>query len=204
MRAHRHRADARAAAAVRDAERLVQVQVADVAAELARPGQADQRVEVGAVDVDLAAGVVHGRADVGDVVLVDAVGGRIGDHQRRQPVGMLATLARRSSRSTSPLSRQRHHDDPHPGQRRRCGVGAVRAGRDQADVAVRFAAAGVVVVDRQQAGVLALRAGVGLQRDRVIAGDLRPASSPGRRSGDAAPGCRMPGRTDAGARIPAR
>ena len=28
-----------------------------------RPGQADQRVEVGAVDVDLAAGLVHQRAD---------------------------------------------------------------------------------------------------------------------------------------------
>ena len=65
--AHRDRADARAAAAVRDAEGLVQVQVRDVGAEPAGPGQADQRVEVGAVDVDLAAGVVHGRADVGDV-----------------------------------------------------------------------------------------------------------------------------------------
>ena len=40
--AHRDRADAGAAAAVRDAERLVQIEVADVAAEPARPGQADQ------------------------------------------------------------------------------------------------------------------------------------------------------------------
>ena len=60
MRPHRDRADAGAAAAVRDAEGLVQVEVRDVGAELARPGQADQRVEVGAVDVDLAAGRVHG------------------------------------------------------------------------------------------------------------------------------------------------
>ena len=40
VRAHAHRADAGAAAAVRDAERLVQVQVRDVGAELARLGQA--------------------------------------------------------------------------------------------------------------------------------------------------------------------
>ena len=53
--AHRDRADARAAAAVRDAEGLVQVEVRDVAAEPAGPGVAQQRVEVGAVDVDLAA-----------------------------------------------------------------------------------------------------------------------------------------------------
>jgi len=38
MRAHRHRPDPRTTAAMRDAERLVQVQVADVAAELAGPG----------------------------------------------------------------------------------------------------------------------------------------------------------------------
>ena len=59
VRAHADRADARAAATVRDAERLVQVEVRDVATELAGPRVAEQRVEVGAVDVDLAAGVVH-------------------------------------------------------------------------------------------------------------------------------------------------
>ena len=64
MRSHRDRTDARAAAAVRDAERLVQVEVADVGAELARLGEPDQRVEVGAVDVHLAAGVVHDRAQI--------------------------------------------------------------------------------------------------------------------------------------------
>ena len=63
VRLRRDRADAGAAAAVRDAERLVQVQVRDVAAEVAEPGEAEQRVEVGAVDVDLAAGVVHGLRD---------------------------------------------------------------------------------------------------------------------------------------------
>ena len=51
-------------------------------------------------------------------------------------------------------------------------VGAVRAGRDQADVAVVVAVGAVVVADREQAGELALRAGVGLQRHRVVAGDL--------------------------------
>ena len=58
MRAHRDRPDTRAATAVRDAERLVQVQVRHVAAELARFGQADKGIQVGAVDVDLPAGVV--------------------------------------------------------------------------------------------------------------------------------------------------
>ena len=54
------------AAAVRDAERLVQVDVRHVGAELAGPGDADERVEVRAVEVHLAAVVVHDRADVAD------------------------------------------------------------------------------------------------------------------------------------------
>jgi hypothetical protein len=61
---HADRADARAAAAVRDAEGLVQVQVRDVAAELARRGQADQRVHVGAVHIDAAAMRLDHRADL--------------------------------------------------------------------------------------------------------------------------------------------
>jgi hypothetical protein len=43
------------AAAVRDAERLVQVEVRDVAAELAGRAQPHHRIHVGAVHVDLAA-----------------------------------------------------------------------------------------------------------------------------------------------------
>ena len=57
------RTDAGAAAAVRNAEGLVQVQVRDVGAELARRGEADQRIQVRAVDVHLAAVRVHDLAE---------------------------------------------------------------------------------------------------------------------------------------------
>ena len=62
MRGDADRAHARAAAAVRDAEGLVQVEVADVGAD-SRPGRQrpDLRVHVGAVHVDLAAVLVDDR-----------------------------------------------------------------------------------------------------------------------------------------------
>ena len=66
MGAHRHRPDARSAAAVGDAERLVQVEVADVGAEPAGLGQTDEGVQVGAVDVHLSAVVVDDLADLTD------------------------------------------------------------------------------------------------------------------------------------------
>ena len=41
----------------------------------------------------------------------------------------------------------------------------MRGGGNEADLAMALAAAAVIGADDQQAGVLALRAGVGLQRD---------------------------------------
>ena len=104
VRLRRDRPDARTAAAVRDRERLVQVQVRHVAAEVAEARVAEQRVEVRAVDVHLAARVVHGLGDLEHVVLVHAVRRRVRDHQRRERIGVRAIFARRSSRSTLPAS----------------------------------------------------------------------------------------------------
>ena len=55
MRRDADRSHARPAAAVRNAEGLVQVQVADVGADLGRTAEPDLRIHVGAVHVHLAA-----------------------------------------------------------------------------------------------------------------------------------------------------
>ena len=171
--AHRDRPDARAAAAVRDAEGLVQVEVRDVAAELARPGVAQQRVEVGAVDVHLTAVLVHDLAQLGDGVLVDAVRRRVGDHDRR-PGRRRAprTGARRSSRSTEPSSVAFTTTTRMPAITADAALVPWADDGIRHDVAVGVAVGAVVAADRQQPGELALRAGVGLDRDPVVAGDL--------------------------------
>ena len=172
VRAHADRADARTAAAVRDAERLVQVEVRHVGAELARPRDTDQRVEVRAVEVHLAAVVVHDRADVADALLEHAVRRRVRDHQRRELLGVLRGLRLEVVEVDVAVVVARDDDDAHAGHRGRRRVGAVRRRRDQAHVALGLAARRVVAADREQARVLALRAGVRLQRHRVVAGDL--------------------------------
>src|SRR5690606_40822359 len=75
-------------------EGLVQVQVRDVRAELARAGEPDHGIHVRAVQVDLTAGGVDALADIGDGQFEHAVRGRVGDHQGRQTVAHLvdATL----------------------------------------------------------------------------------------------------------------
>src|SRR5258705_158625 len=61
---------------------------------------------------------------------------------------------------------------PLPAARGAVGVGAVRRLWNQADVAMAFAAGRVIRLDDEQARVLALRAGVGLQADAGITGRL--------------------------------
>ena len=51
-------------------------------------------------------------------------------------------------------------------------VGAVRGARDQADIAMAFVAALVIMANRQQASIFTLRAGVRLHADGVIAGQF--------------------------------
>ena len=86
MLRHADRPDARAAAAVRDAKRFVQIQMANVRADVARPAKADLRVHVRAIHVNLAAVRMNDLANLADGRFENAVRGRIGHHQRGQIV----------------------------------------------------------------------------------------------------------------------
>ena len=163
-------ADARTAAAVGDAEGLVQVEVGDVTAELTRGAETDHGVHVGAVDIDLAAVVMDHLADLADGLFEHPVGGRVGDHQRGQALAVLLGLGAQVVEIDVAALVAGHHHHAHVDHAGGGGVGAVGRGRDQADVALTLAAARVIGTDGQEAGVLALGAGVGLQGDGVIAG----------------------------------
>ncbi len=75
-----HRTGTRSPATVRGGERLVQVHVDDVEAHVARPGHAQDGVEIGAVVIKQPADPVDGRRDGGDVLLEEAQGVRVGQH----------------------------------------------------------------------------------------------------------------------------
>ena len=170
MRFHADRSDPRSAAAVRDAERLVQVQVRHVAAEFARLAQPDHRVHVGAVDIDLAAVRMHDVADFADRFLEYTVRRWISDHQRGQIGRVLVGFRLQVGDIDIAAFVAAHHHHLHAGHVRGRRIGAVRRARNQADVAQALAAALVIGANREQARVLALRAGVRLQRHRVVAG----------------------------------
>ena len=160
------RAHARSPAAVRDRERLVQVQMADVGPDVAGSRQADLGVHVRAVHVDLAAGLVDEAADLDDRLLEHAVRARVGDHQGPEVRGVGRDLGPEVVEVDVAVRVGGHDDHPVAGHDRARGVRAVGRGRDQADLAMALAARPVPAADREEARVLALRAGVRLEADR--------------------------------------
>ncbi len=156
MLRYRDGPDPRTATAVRDAEGLVQVEMGDIATELAWFGQSEQGVEIGAIQIDLTAVFVHQVAQWRDRVLVGAVGGRVGDHQRGKIMCVLRALDPQVVQIDRSVVGCAYDHDAQSGHHGGGRIGAVRAGRDQADVATRVAVRPVVAADGEQAGQLAL------------------------------------------------
>ena len=162
-----------AAAAVRNAKRLVQVEVADVGAERSGIGQTHESVKVGAIHINLAAVSMHDGGDLLDAALEHAVGGRVGDHERGKVRRMLRRLGAKVGEIDVPLGVAGHGHDREASHRGARGIGAVRGGGDQADLAAALAARLVPPADGEQARVFAVGAGVGLKRNGRETGDFR-------------------------------
>ncbi len=167
---HADRADAGATAAVRDAKGLVQVQMAHVTAEFAGGSGANQRIHIGAVHVHPATKAVHQGAEFLDLRLKHAMGAGVGDHDAGQVGGVLFALGLQIGHVHIALVVAAGDDHLQARHLRAGRVGAVGAGRDEADGAVALALACVVGANRQQTGVFPLGASIGLQADAGIAG----------------------------------
>src|SRR5665213_3800021 len=82
MRRDGDRSDARTTATVRNAERLVQVQMRHIRAYRTRPGQPDESIEVGAIDVNLATHLMHGHTYLANTYLENTMRRGISQHDR--------------------------------------------------------------------------------------------------------------------------
>jgi len=158
--AHRDRAAARAAAAVRLRERLVQVDVHDVEAHVARARDATDRVQVRAVVVHECAGAVEDLLDLLDVLVEEPERRRIREHERRRVLVDLRAQVLDVDVAAGVGLDGRHLESRH---RHRRGVRTVRRVGDH-DLAPlrRFATLLEIRAHEHQAGQLALRAGGGL------------------------------------------
>ena len=172
-----HWTHAWAAAAVRHGEGFVQVQVAYVAAKLARCGNAYECVHVGTVYVDAATVLVYQLAQLGNGGFKHAVGAGVGNHHARQVGRVLFALGLQVCHIDVALLVALGNDYSHASHLCAGGVGAVGAGWNQADVAVALAFCFVPGANGQQASVFARCARVGLYAYSSVASDLRQPAS---------------------------
>ena len=156
-----------------NAEGLVQIEVADIGPDPRRRRQAHLRVHIGPVEIDLAAAGVDQGADLLDRGFEDPVGRGVGHHQGGQLMAVLRQLGPEVLEIDVPRQVAADRDHLEAAHRGRGRVGPVRARGNQADVAPALAAGRMVGADREEAGVFALGARVGLERDGREAGDLR-------------------------------
>ena len=101
-------------------------------------------------------------ADLADLFFEDAVGRGVSNHDRGEDVCVLRGLfAEIFDVDVAELVTAYAHNF-HGGHLGGGGIGAMRGGGNETDVAVRLAAAAMVSADGKQARVLALRPGVRL------------------------------------------
>ena len=154
-----------AASAVGNTEGLVQVQMSHVGTELCRPTNTELRIEVSPVQIYLSPVSVYDVTDFTDLFFKDAVSGRVGDHEGSQPVGVFPGLSLQVSQINVALPVTGHHDNSETRHGSTGRIGAVGGARDQTDISLAFIAFLMVAPDHEQTSVLALRPGIGLQRN---------------------------------------
>ncbi len=106
---------------------------------------------------------MHDFADFADGRLENTVGAWIGDHQRGQIARVHARFGAKIGQIDIAIFQARDRHDFESGHDRAGRIGPVRGSRNQTNVAMRFIARGVILANGEQAGVFALRAGIGLQ-----------------------------------------
>ena len=136
--------------------------MADIRADVRRTAQADLRVHVCAVHIDLSAVGMDDSANFLDRLLKHAVRRGIGDHQAGEVFFMRLGFGAQIGHVYVAILVAGDGNDFQPCHDGAGWVGAVRGGRDEADIA-GFAPAFVPGADDELAGVFALGTGVGLQ-----------------------------------------
>src|SRR5262249_24385767 len=125
MLLHADRAHAGATAAMRDAKGLVEIEMPDIGAICARLCQADLRVEVGAVEIDLSAVGMNDAANLANRGFENAMGGGISDHDWGKRAGLLLCLLPQIGEVDIAATVAIDDNDIHSSHLRGCRIGAV-------------------------------------------------------------------------------
>ena len=162
MRCHTDRTNTRTAAAMRDAESLVEIEVAHISTELGRGTMSDKGIQIGPVDIDLPASGVDNITDLNDGFLEHAVCRRIGHHDGSQRLAMCFGFGPEIIQIDIAILVAFDDHNLHTGHRCRCRVGAMRRLWNETDIAMRLSTRFVIAGNGQQTRKFTLRSGIWL------------------------------------------
>src|SRR5262249_24020854 len=122
---HADRAHAGAAPAMRDAKGFVEIEMPNIGPIAARPGWADLRVEVGAVEIALPAVGMNDAANLANRGFENAMRGGISDPHRGEMAGILLRLLAQIGEVDIAVAVAIDDDDVHSSHLRGGRIGAV-------------------------------------------------------------------------------
>ena len=134
-------------------------------------GNANLRVEIRAVHINLAAVVVNNLTRLLHPLFVHAMCRRVGDHERGEVVAIRFGLCLQVGNIDIAVVVAGHQHNLHADHLRAGGISPMRRRRNEADIALRVAAAQVIFANREEAGVFALRTGIWLHAHCIETGD---------------------------------
>mmetsp|Transcript_33850 Transcript_33850/g.81840 ORF Transcript_33850/g.81840 Transcript_33850/m.81840 type:complete len:399 (+) Transcript_33850:905-2101(+) len=155
-----------------DAERFVQIKMADVSADDPGTGQTNLRVHIRSIHVNLSPCLVNHIYNLHDLLLEHAERRGIRDHERRHVLPMLLHLRREILQIDVPRVIVVHDDDLHPRHGSARGIRPMRALGNEAHVPMSLPLILEVILDGEQSRVLSRGAAVGLRRDGRESRDL--------------------------------
>tara|TARA_B100002019_G_C21036042_1_gene482052 strand:+ start:176 stop:721 length:546 start_codon:yes stop_codon:yes gene_type:complete len=160
--------DAGTSTTVRDAERLMQIEVTYVGTKFSWLSNAHQGIEVGAVNVHLTANGMEALTDFGHRCLKHAVRRRVRDHDGGNSLAMGRDQLIKMNEIDIATLITRNNDDIHAGHDRAGRICAMGARRDKAHVPFKIPAASVVRPDGEKARKFSLASGIRLQTHGVV------------------------------------
>ena len=125
---------------MRDAEGFVEIQMANIGSEIAGAAEADLRIHIRTVHVNLTTSGVDEIANIADTFLENSVGRGIGDHHGGEFVAVEVGLRAEVGEINIAVGVTGHGDNLHSDHHSARGVRSMRGGGDEADGAVSLAA----------------------------------------------------------------
>jgi hypothetical protein len=141
---------------MRDAKGFVEIEVADVSAEMSGSSHANEGIEIGPIEIHLTTGIVNCSADFPDCFFENPMGGWVRDHECGEGFAVLLDFRAQIVDVDVPVVIAGDDNDAHPNHGGTGSIGSMCRSRYEADRSVGVAISKMPRTNCEQASEFAL------------------------------------------------